>query len=421
MEKILAIIKREYLQRVRTRAFLITTIAAPLIMLGLTVLPILLASRGGATTHIIVLDQSGDTRLYDIMKKKLESSTSGSHTTAEQVVVPRGDDIDAVEKSYEPRIADQENAALIVLPPGILDEAQPGYYSKSINFLSVQEIGHSVSAAVTESRFAKAGFDSGKIDQYMQSVDIKTFRIGAGGTSAEDSGVNFIVGYVMLFAIYITVLLYGMMIMRSVIEEKQSRVVEVLVSSVRPFQMMMGKLLGVGMVALTQIAIWVASVMIITTLGATVFARGTQLPHIAPGLYAYFVGYFVLGYFLFATLYAMIGSTVSSEDEGQQAQIPVTALLVIPVALFSIVLRDPNGSTSVILSMIPFFAPTLMMLRIAIASPPLWQPLLSIVIMIVTIVAAVWVAARVYRIGILMYGKKPSIAELGRWIRYSTN
>jgi ABC-2 type transport system permease protein len=419
MEKILAIIKREYLQRVRTRAFLISTILTPVLMLGLTVLPIVLSSRGGGARRVTVLDQSGDPHLYEIIKRRLDASTSGIHVTAERVVVPPNDNLDSFRKPYEPAVAGESDSALISLPPGILQGAQPGYYSKNVSDPTINDIGHSVSAAVTECRLVNAGFDASKVDQYMQPLEMKTFRIGAEGVSAEDSGQNFIVAFVMLFAIYITLLLYGIMVMRSVIEEKQSRVVEVVISSVRPFEMMMGKLLGVGAVALTQIGIWVASVIIITTGGAAATGAGVHLPHIAPSLYAFFVVYFVLGYLLFATLYAMVGSTVSAEDEAQQLQLPITMLLVIPMVLFGMVLRDPNGSTSVILSLIPFFSPTLMILRIAIAAPPLWQPLLSIGLMVVTILAAVWVAGRVYRICILMYGKRPSIAELGRWIRYS--
>ena len=148
-------------------------------------------------------------------------------------------------------------------------------------------------------------------------------------------------------------------------------------------------------------------------------SRGVALPHVQLSMLVYFVIFFVLGYFLFATLYAIVGATVGSEEEAQQAQFPVTIIIVIPMMIFTTVMANPNGGLAVTLSMIPFFAPTLMMLRIAVSSPPLWQILLSMAIMIVTILGAVWLAAKIYRVGILMYGKRPSLAELGRWLRYS--
>src|SRR6185369_13272795 len=223
-----------------------------------------------------------------------------------------------------------------------------------------------------------------------------------------------------LFFIYMTVLLYGISVMRGVIEEKQSRIVEVLVSSVKPNQMMLGKVIGIGLVGLTQISVWALSALLLTTVGVSTFAaRGLTMPNIPVSLLIYFVVYFVLGYFLFATLYALVGSTVSSEEEAQQAQIPVTMLLVVPMMIFNMIIANPTSTASIGLSMVPFFAPTLMMMRIAVVNPPLWQILLSMLIMLATILGCVWVAARIYRVGILMYGKRPSIAELGRWLRYS--
>ena len=208
--------------------------------------------------------------------------------------------------------------------------------------------------------------------------------------------------------------------MRGGIEEKQSRIVEVLISSVRPSQMMLGKLIGIGLVGLTQIGIWALSTALLSLFGATMFAsQGAKIPSIPVSLLVYFVLYFVLGFFLYATLYAMVGAIVSSEEDAQQVQLPVTLLIVMPMMIFGVVMANPNSTSSIVLSMIPFFAPTLMMLRIAVINPPVWQVILSMVIMVATILGSVWVAARIYRVGILMYGKRPSIAELGRWLRYS--
>jgi ABC-2 type transport system permease protein len=246
-------------------------------------------------------------------------------------------------------------------------------------------------------------------------------KLGAGGAAEEDGGEGtFIVAFIMLFFIYMSVLFYGLFVMRGVIEEKQSRIVEVVISSVKPTQMMLGKLIGIGLVGLTQVGMWALSAALLSVFGASMFSsRGVSLPKIPPILFVYFVAFFVLGYFLYATLYAMVGAMVSSEEDAQQAQMPVTLVIVVPMMLFGMVMANPNSATSIALSLVPFFAPTLMMMRIAVINPPVWQILLSMSIMVVTILACTWLAARIYRVGILMYGKRPSLAELGRWLRYS--
>ena len=183
---------------------------------------------------------------------------------------------------------------------------------------------------------------------------------------------------------------------------------------------MMGKLVGIGLVGLTQVVIWAGSFMLISGLGAAMAgAAGSSVPKIPASLLVYFVLYFILGYFLYATLYAVVGAIVSTEEEAQQAQGPVTILMVVPMILFTLILSNPNSGTAIGLSIFPFFAPTLMMLRIALVNPPMWQILLSMGLMVAAIFGAVWVAGRIYRVGILMYGKRPSIAELGRWLRYT--
>jgi ABC-2 type transport system permease protein len=224
----------------------------------------------------------------------------------------------------------------------------------------------------------------------------------------------------MMIFIYTTILTYGVSVMRGVIEEKQSRIVEVVVSSVRPFHMLMGKVVGIGLVGLTQYLIWVGSAALLMAFGVSLLAsRGVTLPPISAGLLVSFIVFFVLGYFLFATIYAMVGSLVTTEEDAQGIQFPVMMLIIVPMMIFWVVMRNPGGTTAVVLSMIPFFAPTLMMLRIAMISPPLWQVLLSMAFMVVAIVGAVWLAAKIYRVGILMYGKRPSLAEIGRWLRYA--
>ncbi|HYP28280.1 MAG TPA: ABC transporter permease [Blastocatellia bacterium] len=435
MKKILVIIKREYLTRVRTRAFLIGTIITPLLMLALTLLPSFFAARGGGETQVVVLDQSGDPGLFEALNRKLrgnaqpEGGNSETPPAARQgrdsryslshVAVPPGQDIDEVTRKYDEEIIAGSDKAYLVLPPDILSGGEPEYNAKNID-ITTMALARPISAAVTERRLIKEGFPPDKILSSMKAVDLKTNRVTPEGKSEESGAALFFVGIAMLIFIYTTILIYGLSVMRGVIEEKQSRIVEVVISSVRPTQMMLGKLIGIGLVGLTQYLIWVFAAGVLFAFGASIVASsGFALPRLPVSLLAYFVIYFVLGYFLFATLYVIVGAMVSSEEEAQQAQFPVTMLIIMPMMLFTLVMSNPNSTASVVLSMVPFFAPTLMMMRITIANPPMWQLLGSMALMLLAIAGAIWLAAKIYRVGILMYGKRPSLAELGRWLRYS--
>jgi ABC-2 type transport system permease protein len=433
MKKILIIIKREYLVRVRTKAFVIGTIISPVLLLGLIILPGLLAARGGGQRDVTVIDQSGDPKLFDLIKARVESraggsdepsqntNSSGSRYTLSRRSPQPGQDVEAIIKDDFGQSGGKDSErAYLILPPNILDSGKPQYRAKNTSDFGIRGLESAISGAITARKLQIAGLDDAKIKSYTKPVDMETKKLGQEGEAEDDGGNTFIIGFVMLFFIYMSVLFYGLFVMRGVIEEKQSRIVEVIISSVKPTQMMLGKLIGIGLVGLTQIGIWALSAAALSLFGASVFAsRGVAMPNIPISLLIYFVLYFVLGYFLYATLYAIVGSIVSSEEEAQQAQLPVTLLIVVPMMIFGMVLANPNSGSSIALSMVPFFAPTLMMLRIAVINPPLWQIVLSMLIMVATILGCVWIAAKIYRVGILMYGKRPSIAELGRWLRYS--
>ncbi|MEK6321660.1 MAG: ABC transporter permease [Acidobacteriota bacterium] len=435
MKKVWVIIKREYIVRVRTRSFVIGTIISPLLLLGLIILPGFLAERGsGGNRQVTVLDQSGDPALFGALKERVETRGSRSNSDGDdgfgratqfvltrQIVPPDQNPNDLIKRQSNGEGEKGSEKSYLILVPGVLDNDPPEYHAKNLSDFSIRALEEAVSAAISERRLMRAGFDATKISDYMKPVDLKMFKIGATGESKE-GGVrqDFMIAFALLLFLYITVLFYGLFVMRGVIEEKQSRIVEVLISSVKPTQMMLGKLIGIGLVGLTQIGIWALSTALLSSFGATVFAsQGAKMPNIPTSLLVYFVLYFVLGFFLYATLYAMVGAIVTSEEDAQQVQFPVTMLIVMPMMIFGLVMSNPNSTSSIVLSMIPFFAPTLMMLRIAVINPPVWQILTSMAIMLATILGSVWVAARIYRVGVLMYGKRPSIAELGRWLRYS--
>jgi ABC-2 type transport system permease protein len=435
MQKVWVIIKREYLVRVKTRAFIISTLISPLLLLALILLPGLLIARGGGERNVIVLDQTADSSMFDAVKRNLEQTPKqdngkrkgpfrGTLFLLTRMPVSPAEEIDT---SFITGLAKGDgdrasNKAYVVFGKDLLDRAEVAYYGQSTTDFSLSTLERAISSAVIDARIERAGWDAQKINEFRRDVDLKTNKIGPGGEITQsEGGADFMVAFVMLFFLYMSVLFYGLFVMRGVVEEKQTRIVEVIISSVRPTQMMFGKVIGIGLVGLTQIGVWALSAFFLGSAGVALFASGAAASaiKIPPSLLIYFVVYFVLGYLLFATLYALIGATVSSEDEAQQAQFPVTMLAVIPMMVFTIVMSNPSSTTSIALSLFPFFSPTLMMMRIAVSSPPLWQVLLSMLIMIVSIIGCTWLAAKIYRVGILMYGKRPSIAELGRWLRYN--
>jgi ABC-2 type transport system permease protein len=426
MNKIGIVIKREYFTRVRSKAFIIGTILSPLLLMGLIILPSLLAAKSGGERHIFVFDQSGDPALYEGIKSRLDSSSStfdskrqfgNMRFSLERIVVLPEQNIKDLADTYNERVEKNSNEAYLMLKKGILDNPEPEYVAKNPGDLAVENIERAISAEITDRRLSQAKLSKEEIDKFTKSVDLKT----TNPKGEEEKGVpRFVIGLVMLFFIYMTTLFYGIFVMRGVIEEKQSRIVEVLISSIKPFELMMGKLIGIGMVGLTQYLIWILCAVGLSVFGVSMFAsQGVTMPHIPISWLIYFVIFFILGYFLFATLYAMVGAMVSSEEDAQQAQMPVTLLVVLPMLLFGMVMANPDSTVSTVLSMVPFFAPTLMMMRVAMINPPMYQVIGAMVGMVITIIAVVWLVAKIYRVGILMYGKRPSIAELGKWIRYS--
>jgi len=224
--------------------------------------------------------------------------------------------------------------------------------------------------------------------------------------------------------LYTALIMYGVITMRSVLEEKTSRIIEILISAVRPFQLLTGKIIGVAGVAFTQYLIWIASAALLGTYGALMVntVRPTaEFPyiHLSPAVLIYPALYFVLGYLLYASLFAAVGAAVSNEQDAHQMQMVIMLPLIFSFVMFNMVIRDPNSHTVVLLSEIPFFSPIMMVLRIAIETPPFWQIGLSFLLLGLTTAGVAYFSARIYRVGILMYGKRPSVVELLRWVRYT--
>lgn len=436
MRKILAVIKREYIQMVRTKGFIIGTVLGPVFMIALIVVPIIVSSVSVEKQETIgVVDLTNE--IFMELDKKLDHKDHRLKDGFRRYVLEKIEPSAGLEElrhKLRERVLKKELSAYIYIPEDVLEigvresavrdsepeEKKVEYVSEhTTDFEKLRTLSRVLNNVIIEKRLKREGLDPQKVAQYIKRVELQPIKITKKGEE-KDTGGTFMISYILALIIYMAILIYGQVIMRGVIEEKSSRVVEVVLSSLKPFQLMMGKILGIGAVGLTQFSIWTLFGIGASVYGTSFIPAGVNfsMPSIPAHVFVYFVVFFILGYFLFGTLYAAIGSMVNSEKEAQQLVMPVTMFLIVPIMLMIFIIRAPNSSIAVFLSFIPFFAPILMFLRITVLLPPFGQIGASIVILILTILLMIWLTAKIYRVGILMYGKRPKFAEIVRWIRY---
>jgi ABC-2 type transport system permease protein len=421
MRKVWLIVRREYITRVKTKGFIFGTVAVPVFSIGLMIFSIFLATRlTDRTVRLAILDNAGG--LAPTVAAGLNVKLANGKPEFEVMeTITRPPSEESVRKELRTAIRGGRLDAYLVINSG--GRAAEFHTKNPSDYTLVQPITRAVNDAVVSSRLGARGVRVDNIGDVMRDTEVKIMKITKYG-EAEDYGQTFITAIAVSMLLYTTLIMYGVITMRSVLEEKTSRIIEVLVSAVRPFQLLCGKIIGVAGVAFTQYLIWITSAALLGTYGAVVVnsVRPTaDFPHIhlSPGLLFYAVIFFLLGYLLYASLYAAVGAAASNEQDAQQFQWPVMLPLVFSFIMFNMIVRDPGSRTSVILSEIPFFSPIIMMLRIAAETPPFWQIGLAIVLLTLTTVGVVKVSARIYRVGILMYGKRPSLMELLRWLTYT--
>jgi ABC-2 type transport system permease protein len=420
LNRILAVIRREYLERVRTKAFWISTLIVPIIMGALMIIPAWLATRGAGEFRVAVLDLSG--RFFDPVDAEVQRFLSGDDEALSIRLVKEapGTDIEASRERIKALVAEKAYDGMLVLPSTLPDEGEPEYVAPNVAaFRLIEVLERSVNNVVVADRLTDAGLDPEAVRELTRRVELKTLKLGKGGEETRDQGQTFMLAYVFVMIIYMTVLMYGMYVMRGVLEEKSSHVVEVIISTVKPFELMLGKILGIGAVGLTQFLIWSLLMAAISAPGM-VSAMGMgdiDLPAVSIQLLVFFVVYFVLGFLLYGTLYAAVGAAFDTEQEAQNFQFVVMAPLMIPLVLLFQIINQPNSTLSVVLSLIPFFSPMLMFLRMTLTEVPAFQIGASVVLMVATIVASAWVVGKIYRVGILMHGSKPKLKDLLRWVR----
>ncbi len=434
MRKFLAVVKREYVQRVRAKMFIVSTVLLPLIMSLFGIVPaIILGIDAGSPQRVAVVDQTG--KMYGQLSQALyneapnqegSSDNTNQRTTRAfgnfvlQQLSADGQSVEQLRAELDRRLRAKELDGYLILPPDFLEHGQVEFRNRNPGDLfSRRVLQQALNRAVREQRLIEAKVDQKTRLELFQPVELQAVKIGESGAE-RDTGGSFALVFGVGFVMYLAILMYGQVILGAVIEEKETRIAEILFSSVKPFALMMGKLVGVSLVALTQLAIWGIAFSAFALYGVGVLAgRGIRasIPTIPFSHYIYFGLFFLLGYFIYATIYALVGSMVTTAQEGGQLAMPIILILIISFYLFLPVSRSPDSSFSFWVSMLPFSAPVAMLVRIVTQTPPFWQIALSLLIGFSSVLLIMWIASRVYRVGMLMYGKRASIPEAWRWAR----
>jgi ABC-2 type transport system permease protein len=443
MKNIFLVLKREYLTRVRKKSFIVMTILGPLLIgafygfIGWT------AMSSISLKKIEVIDQS------DLFKDKLKNTEELSYNYSQKT-------LDEAKKSF----AKSKFDALVYIPKDIMENPKGVkiFSEKSLSIEIQNRIEKTIENEIETIKLTEAGITQKVLEDAKMNVSSETISLSDEGEKSNSSVAATVIGYICAFLIYITVFIFGVQVMRSVMEEKTSRIVEVIISSIKPFELMMGKIIGVALVGLTQFTLWIVLSFAITTAATSMFGdkfggspqqRLEQVKNMPQaqeiekqvkkesagggGIYGKamkavqtlpwvtilvcFIFYFLGGYLLYSALFGAVGSAVDSETDVQQFMFPITLPIIFSIAIAQFVIREPDGALAFWTSMIPFTSPIIMMVRIPFGVPA-WQIILSMVLLTGGFIGTTWLAARIYRVGILMFGKKPTFKELGKWIFY---
>ena len=444
MHKILAVIRREFIERVRTRAFVISTVLFPLLMGTFTVLPAILLRRASGTKHVAVVEGVEGTFGVRVAQALMASRRRDTSAPIPFAVVRIGaiGRVDAVRDSALARTGLSRKQAVengldgvLVVTEETLTSGKIQYYGTNVGSIAeMRRLEGILQPVVQRERLERLGVDPGVVLKAVGSVDLVTQKVADGKLTGQSGEATFGLAYGMVFILYLTLMIYGSQVMTSVVEEKSSRIIEVLASSLRPFQLMLGKVIGVGLVGLFQLSIWAGTALYLGSFGASFMGRmggdvadagaasasaggASFLSAISPALVIIFLVLFILGFLFYAAMFAAVGSMCSTVQDTQQVMMPVTLPIMLGIMTIFALVNDPNGTLGRVITFIPFWAPFALPVRYSITPLPLAEVLASIAMMILSVIGVAWVAGRVYRVGILSYGKKASFRDVARWVR----
>ena len=406
---------------------MIGTVLGPLLMGGMMIVPALAARSSSKPLRVAVLDATG--ALQAAVEEALRAARFDGKARFDVQPAPGGrpgrpppwpaPGGEPAEAALKKAVLEGQLDGYLHLPADAVAAGTASYYGRNVsNRIDLRTMERTVSDVLVGRRLTGAGLDPAKVKDLTKELDLKTIRLSEKG-EREDQGAAMIFSIILLMILYMSILLWGQAVMTSVIEEKTSRVVEVMAAGVSPTTLLAGKLLGVGAAGLTQFLVWAISLFGVSAFAAGAAMGSFSMPEVTPLMLVSFVLFFLLGFLFYAALYASIGAAVNTVQEAQSLAFPVMLPIILAMVCFPAVLEAPDGALAVTMSMIPGMSPLIMFLRIVVLTPPLWQIALSIALLALGILGVVWVAARVYRVGILMYGKKPTFPELVKWVRHA--
>ncbi len=417
MRKVWAVIRREFLERVRRKWFWVSALLGPIFFAAVFLLPVVFASAGG-TKRIAVVDGTN----ADFGARVIAALNAG--TTLRGVLVSAGT---SVLDSLMGEVGAKRLDGVLILSEDVVATGVAEYRASNVSALrDIKELETILSSVVTAARLERAGVDPDVLTRARQGITLITTKVSGSHATGESAAQSFSLAYFMAVILYMAIVMYGVNVKSAVLEEKTTRIVEVLVSSIRPFPLLLGKVLGVGAVSLFQFLLWGIAAKALLGVGSALGGHWGgldtpeplfRIPQVSGATVFIFLAYFIGGFFLYAAMFAAVGAMSSNEQEAQQAQQPIVYLLVVAFLSMFALLNNPESALAVTLSLIPFTSPIAMPVRWAAGDLPALELAASLVLLAVGIVGATWVAARIYRVGILMTGKRPSLRELVRWVK----
>jgi ABC-2 type transport system permease protein len=427
MAKLWAIIKREYLERVRSKWFLIATFLGPIFFAGIIIVPAWLASRSKSTTEVYnttILDASGTNFGSRLAVAIAGDTTDKTRIPDVRIVAPS--ELTQAESLATRDVMQKKKVGYLVVNQQTVAGETARYAGRNASSIpDMTQLRTALRQTILASRLESIGIDNSRTKALtFIPLDFSTERIterGRGGSGMASVMFGFAIGLLL----YMTIIIYGQTIMSSVIEEKTSRVAEVVMSSVPTDTLLAGKVLGVGAVGLTQQILWVATTYVLLKLRAPLMEKlgappvSFSLPEISLGAAVLFLLFFLLGFIFYSSLYAAVGSAVNSEQEARQAATPLMIMVVSAGVFIQPVLLNPTGTTAKVLSLVPITSPIIMPIRMAVTGVPPLELAASLGFLALGCIAALWIASRIYRVGLLMYGKRPTMREMARWVSYS--
>ncbi len=426
-KKALVLIEREFLHRIKSKSFWINTLVVPIIMIAIGILPRFFISKMHQTEKMKIVDESGylGVKLANYLKSIHSSEQNANIKSKDPTIefkvleVIESKKFDKEASKLDKEILDNKIDSWLY----ITEEGEFIYRSKNVSkVVTLTKLEQAVNDVTRFDRLRRKGLSADEIATIFSPIRLETFKVTPEGAKRETSGSRIIVAVVVMGFLYVMILLYGQIVLTGVLEEKSSKIVEIILSSATTFEMMMGKIIGIASVALIQIFLWISFALFLASPYTAKIAQNIasipvpQLPPIPFYLALHLVFLFILGYLFYASFYALLGSAFNDIQEVQNMGNLVIPFIIAPWLIFIPIINDPDSFISVISTFIPPLTPLILALRIAVKVPPLWQQIMAYLVLIIGDILMIWMASKVYRVGILLYGKKPTVGEIWRWI-----